>query len=247
MLQPLTALRRAAAGLLAATLAAGMLLACSGAETDTPLATAQPSAGGVSAPTSAAVPAGTPSISDEHTTGEGLPTAPPVPTRPAGERSWDEGGDTDSPGGDGGGGSPGGDSGSKASASTAADSTAPPPTTTPTATPVTAPTPTPAPAPTTPNPTAAPQPTTPPNPTTAPNPTAAPQPTPAPQPTATPNPTATPEPTATPQPTARPTATPAPAGDAPLFALPDSGGNIVSLESYIGRQNVVLVFYRGFW
>ena len=34
---------------------------------------------------------------------------------------------------------------------------------------------------------------------------------------------------------------------APLFALPNAAGETVSLASYAGRSNVVLVFYRGFW
>ena len=32
------------------------------------------------------------------------------------------------------------------------------------------------------------------------------------------------------------------------FALPSAPkGDLISLESYLGRKNVVLVFYRGFW
>lgn len=34
---------------------------------------------------------------------------------------------------------------------------------------------------------------------------------------------------------------------APPFALPNAAGETVSLASYAGRSNVVLVFYRGFW
>ena len=34
---------------------------------------------------------------------------------------------------------------------------------------------------------------------------------------------------------------------AQLFQLPNADGDLVSLESYRGDKNVVLVFYRGFW
>ena len=34
---------------------------------------------------------------------------------------------------------------------------------------------------------------------------------------------------------------------APLFTLPSATGGVVSLDSYLGEGNVVLVFYRGFW
>lgn len=34
---------------------------------------------------------------------------------------------------------------------------------------------------------------------------------------------------------------------APLFTLPSASGDQVSLDSYAGKNNVVLVFYRGFW
>ena len=34
---------------------------------------------------------------------------------------------------------------------------------------------------------------------------------------------------------------------APSFTLPSGLEGDVSLESYAGEQNVVLVFYRGFW
>ena len=34
---------------------------------------------------------------------------------------------------------------------------------------------------------------------------------------------------------------------APSFQLPNALGNTVSLASYAGEKNVVLVFYRGFW
>ena len=41
--------------------------------------------------------------------------------------------------------------------------------------------------------------------------------------------------------------TPPAAQVAPPFALPNAAGETVSLASYAGRSNVVLVFYRGFW
>ena len=55
-----------------------------------------------------------------------------------------------------------------------------------------------------------------------------------------PEPTDAPEPTAAPEP---------PENAAPLFSLPNGAadGELVSLESYRGDKNVVLVFYRGFW
>ena len=64
-------------------------------------------------------------------------------------------------------------------------------------------------------------------------------------PTATPAPTAT----ATPEPTASPTSPPQPPENAAsLFTLPNGAdGELISLESYRGEKNVVLVFYRGFW
>ena len=34
---------------------------------------------------------------------------------------------------------------------------------------------------------------------------------------------------------------------APTFELPNAKGETVSLASYAGERNVVLVFYRGFW
>jgi len=34
---------------------------------------------------------------------------------------------------------------------------------------------------------------------------------------------------------------------APKFELPNAQGESVSLASYAGEKNVVLVFYRGFW
>ena len=70
-------------------------------------------------------------------------------------------------------------------------------------------------------------------------------------------PTAAPEPTA-PQATAAPatqdegqstsTEATAPSGKlAPTFELPNAAGETISLASYAGDRNVVLVFYRGFW
>ena len=44
------------------------------------------------------------------------------------------------------------------------------------------------------------------------------------------------------------TQAPAPAARmAPTFELPNAAGETVSLASYTGDKNVVLVFYRGFW
>ena len=41
---------------------------------------------------------------------------------------------------------------------------------------------------------------------------------------------------------------PEPPGDvAPKFTLPSATGESVSLASFAGDKNVVLVFYRGFW
>lgn len=41
---------------------------------------------------------------------------------------------------------------------------------------------------------------------------------------------------------------PEPTGDvAPKFTLPSGTGESVSLDSFAGDRNVVLVFYRGFW
>ena len=41
---------------------------------------------------------------------------------------------------------------------------------------------------------------------------------------------------------------PEPQGDvAPMFTLPAAAGESVSLGSFAGDRNVVLVFYRGFW
>ncbi len=62
--------------------------------------------------------------------------------------------------------------------------------------------------------------------------------------------TDTPQPTAS-QATAAPAAAnsdaPAQLRAAPKFELPDTSGETVSLDSYIGNKNVVVVFYRGFW
>ena len=64
------------------------------------------------------------------------------------------------------------------------------------------------------------------------------------------------------QPTTAPPATEAPAAAtteeaassaapaaklAPTFELPNAAGETISLASYAGDKNVVLVFYRGFW
>ena len=67
-------------------------------------------------------------------------------------------------------------------------------------------------------------------------------------------------PTATDQPATAPAATPGdepasaasdeaePQGEvAPKFTLPSATGESVSLASFAGDKNVVLVFYRGFW
>ena len=37
------------------------------------------------------------------------------------------------------------------------------------------------------------------------------------------------------------------AGVAPAFQLPTASGETLSLASFAGDKNVVLVFYRGFW
>ena len=42
-------------------------------------------------------------------------------------------------------------------------------------------------------------------------------------------------------------ATAASAKVAPTFELPNAKGETISLASYAGDKNVVLVFYRGFW
>ena len=67
---------------------------------------------------------------------------------------------------------------------------------------------------------------------------------------------------AEPQPATPPLATEAPAAPrgegvttsvatsarlAPTFELPNAAGETISLSSYAGDKNVVLVFYRGFW
>ncbi len=38
-----------------------------------------------------------------------------------------------------------------------------------------------------------------------------------------------------------------PGDDAPLFALPDGKGDMVSLADSLKHTHVVLVFYRGYW
>ena len=71
-------------------------------------------------------------------------------------------------------------------------------------------------------------------------------------------PAASSPPTATPAPTAQALATSVPAGGAswvgaevgaiaPDFTLPSAAGGDVSLASYRGESNVVLIFYRGAW
>ena len=63
--------------------------------------------------------------------------------------------------------------------------------------------------------------------------------------------TPAPEPTSAPAASgAQPAATEAPppaAMMAPAFELPNAAGENISLASYAGDRNVVLVFYRGFW
>ena len=34
---------------------------------------------------------------------------------------------------------------------------------------------------------------------------------------------------------------------APQFSLPSSTGTMVALKDFVGKSNVVLVFYRGYW
>jgi peroxiredoxin len=34
---------------------------------------------------------------------------------------------------------------------------------------------------------------------------------------------------------------------APQFHLPSANGSTISLKEYMGKRNVVLVFYRGYW
>ena len=34
---------------------------------------------------------------------------------------------------------------------------------------------------------------------------------------------------------------------APQFSLPSSNGATIALKDYIGKSNLVLVFYRGYW
>ena len=47
--------------------------------------------------------------------------------------------------------------------------------------------------------------------------------------------------------TAAEASTPTMASAAPRFTLPSASGESVSLASFAGDKNVVLVFYRGFW
>jgi hypothetical protein len=72
---------------------------------------------------------------------------------------------------------------------------------------------------------------------------------PTPEPTLVPEPTLALEPTVAPELPATPSPTPAPPENpAPLFTLPNAAdGEQISLESYRGDRDVVLVFYRGFW
>ncbi len=42
-------------------------------------------------------------------------------------------------------------------------------------------------------------------------------------------------------------ATAPPAKTAPPLALSNAAGETVTLNDYRGRQNIVLIFYRGFW
>ena len=63
-------------------------------------------------------------------------------------------------------------------------------------------------------------------------------------PTAPPTPAAPPE-TASPETISNETAPPA--KTAPQFALSNAAGETVTLNDYRGRQNIVLIFYRGFW
>ena len=70
------------------------------------------------------------------------------------------------------------------------------------------------------------------------------------EPAATAAPAATEAPEATAMSEATPPATEVPAPSAklaPTFELPNAAGETVSLASYAGDKNVVLVFYRGFW
>ena len=38
-----------------------------------------------------------------------------------------------------------------------------------------------------------------------------------------------------------------PLKQAPSFTLPSASGGTISLDSYLGQSNLVLVFYQGFW
>ena len=59
--------------------------------------------------------------------------------------------------------------------------------------------------------------------------------------------TPTPPPTAAASPeTISPEAAP-PAKTAPPLALSNAAGETITLNDYRGRQNIVLIFYRGFW
>ena len=82
------------------------------------------------------------------------------------------------------------------------------------------------------------------------------------RPPPSPAPAATPAPEPKTSPPAAPSAVPSSLGDnaqtesaalgesleqAPSFTLPTVGGGTASLDSYLGKRNVVLVFYRAFW
>ena len=57
-------------------------------------------------------------------------------------------------------------------------------------------------------------------------------------------------PVSTPEGASAPADTPEPEAQgkiAPTFTLPSAAGESVSLDSFTGDKNVVLVFYRGFW
>jgi len=63
-------------------------------------------------------------------------------------------------------------------------------------------------------------------------------------------PTPNPAPTSLPIPTPTSTLTPDPVPDwpkAPGFSLPSARGNQVTLESYLGQNNTILVFYRAYF
>ena len=69
----------------------------------------------------------------------------------------------------------------------------------------------------------------------------------APAPSEPPSATSAPAPTADSEPAAATESPPPSAKLAPTFELPNAKGETVSLASYAGDKNVVLVFYRGFW